>query len=260
MRLKTYLMLCILTFSIGSGIGFVWPTIAQIPQQSSTSNEETPAITRKLFSQNTIFNYQPDSPLQPAEITAVSYPDGDLIHVSLTNVSSKIIRAYVIEFQFYSGAMSMGKTTLQNNIAYSANYILPGNPVIQALTKEDLAIADKVVVNLDFVEFNDGSSWGKDRTNYRTTLQDFRAGALAATEQLLGLSRQQGPTILLKNFSLTVAPITPLPQERLNNFLHGAYSIQKLLQTTNNTAKAQETLSTLHKEMQRMVEQAHVAQ
>jgi hypothetical protein len=35
MRLKTYLMLCILTFSIGSGIGFVWPTIAQTPQQPS---------------------------------------------------------------------------------------------------------------------------------------------------------------------------------------------------------------------------------
>jgi hypothetical protein len=260
MKFRTYIILGTLVFVIGGGLGFVWPTIAQTPQQQLISKEGNIPVTRKLFAKNSVFNYQPDSPLQPAEITEVSYSYGDTINISLTNTSAKIIRAYVIELNFYSGNASAGKTIIHNNIATSSHYILPGNPIVQSLALEDLTTADKMTVNLDFVEFNDGSTWGKDQTNYRETLQDFRAGALAATTQLLQLADQQGTAILVRNFQLSVVPTTVLPENRFQNFLHGARSIQQLIHNAGNPQKAQETLSTIHQEMQRMVPQSHVAQ
>jgi hypothetical protein len=250
MRLKTYLMLCILTFSIGSGIGFVWPTKAQQPQLAQSPLHQSPTPDRKLFANNVIFDYQPDSPLQPENIIDISYAGGDEIGITLKNTSNKTIRAYGFEVLSYSLLDDPSPTrSFQGSSSIESKSWIPAHTTIDTSLGLNFLDASKVKLRLDFVEFADGTTWGKDSYHYHDMVLGFRAGMLAATQKLLTLAATHDVTSLLKSDLVDLVPTQKISENWLSEFKHGVQEIQSKLRKANNNQQAKEILWSISQEL-----------
>jgi hypothetical protein len=275
MKFRTYIILCTLVFAIGGGLGFVWPTIAQTlqqePQQPQDPNQDPNQDERtkryvpgpkKLQPQNIILSYQPDMPM---ELTAIKeeFADGrDTIRVTLTNTSAKNIRAEGIKILAYDKLDSTNRSFYMFSLAHRPSpgtFLRPG-AVIEQVLSESFLEGEKVLIVIDFIEFEDGQLWGPNSEGYFDTIKGQRAGMVAALEKLISMVNQQGAEVLSKEQQLNIS--IPNPESRSKRwkegFERGVRSIQTNHQITNydnNFSKAKNGLFTVYSTLKPLVEQ-----
>jgi hypothetical protein len=254
-------ILLVIAFVVGSGAGFYWPTSAQDPTTTRNS-QEIPArpstSVQQLETKNVIFEQQPDSPLQPIEVLAVSYPQQNEVHLILNNVSNKAIRAYVLKKLIYDSPTDQQPLECWSLSTYlnKAFYIAPESPHKDYLTGSEIE-AHKVVVAVDYVEFADGTSWGKDARNHKEVLAAKWAAALASTNLLVQMVEKEGLEALKKVGGIEITAQKKYSEEQARHFKYTMYAVQSFVknEAQENLEAAKDLLQSMHTEYQRIAEQ-----
>lgn len=131
---------------------------------------------------------QKDSPLR---ITIVNVDNSPLsyqvIISSLQNVSNKPIRAYTL---LGDGSKSSGKVITSS---FTTELLQAGQSVINSfdLERQSIKEGETVLLSIDYVEFEDGSSWGNDNQRKSKALAGEREGRKVAIKQLKDLLKNQ---------------------------------------------------------------------
>lgn len=128
----------------------------------------------------------------------------------LTNISNKPIRAYTIQFSTSAGteAPTVSGTEFINLPAVKL-FMKPNETKQEegGRSRSYSSSPTKIELSVDFVEFADGTRWGKDTGKSGETLDGIRAGGKAAikkyreilaTEGIDGLERAMGNSDLVK--------------------------------------------------------------
>jgi hypothetical protein len=108
--------------------------------------------------------------------SALSFQKADLV---LQNVSNKSVRAYVL--------LGQAKTTGKINTYSFATKSLRANEFHESevfLEREAIRESKQLFLSIDYVEFEDGSSWGVDSQGFSKNISGERAGRLAAIREL----------------------------------------------------------------------------
>ena len=156
---------------------------------------------------------QPDSPLQlsnavPAWRTSTGREGEILTMLSIEfasqNVSDKPIRAYTIrkfegEFDTDRGMTLFNYTALGRNGFFKPNQIQTDGIGESGYSK----IPKRIKLAVDFVEFSDGSTWGKDLSETAQTLIGMRAAIKAALERFKIIEKQNGIASVIKSLDET---------------------------------------------------------
>jgi hypothetical protein len=152
----------------------------QVSQASAQASERLPAAT---------IAPQADAPLRIVNTFAESEPGLVRLKIMAQNQSQKRIRAYSI---------------LADAGAYSRlDFADLTNPTVilqpTQIRASDLAYGEgevpaSVTLSVDFVEFDDGSTWGLDLHHSRDRLSGQRAGAKAERLRLRALLKAKGPS------------------------------------------------------------------
>lgn len=173
--------------------------------QAPNKRAEMPVVTRVE---------QGDAPLRIVNtFVETRGQDQIVIRVMLQNQSSKKIRAMAVaadgrtEFLNLSGAASVLLPTQIRTLDMS--YVLDGLP-------------KRVNISVDFVEFDDGTTWGADDSNSRDRLAGQRAGAKAERQRLKHLLKTKG-TVALSDLPEGHDDAEPPPAAagRSETWLHG---------------------------------------
>jgi hypothetical protein len=283
MSLKTYFMLCIIAFTIGSGISFIWPTNAQTSSQQPLPPSSQPATPhqaedqdpsnryipgpKKLRPENIILSYKPDIPI---EITSIKeeFSDGrDVITVKLTNTSAKKIRAEGIKILAYDKFDESRHNFTLFYLAHhstSKSFLKPG-ATIERVLSESFLEAEKVLIVVDFIEFEDGQVWGPNQEGYADNIKGQRAGMVAALEKLISMVNEKGIAVLSKEQQITIAtPNTDSRSKRWKEgFERGVRSVQSSYHAgifENNLGKAKDRVFNDYSELKSIVERDDVQQ
>jgi hypothetical protein len=255
-------MLCTLVLAIGGGLGFIWPTKAQQPQlvQPNVRESQNPPVSspeHKLFANNVIFDYQPDSPLQPENIIDVSYAGGDEIGLTLKNISNKTIRAYGFEILSYPFLDSNQPTrNFQGSSSIESKNWIPAQATVDNSLGQNFLDASKVVIRLDFIEFADGTTWGKDTYHYHDMVLGFRAGMLAATQRLLAAISNE--TNLQNIDLLNLQPTKVVSEGWLSEFKNGVQEVRSRISNVRSQQEANAILSAINHDIKLMLEPINV--
>jgi hypothetical protein len=176
----------------------------------------------EAFAQQEVSVYpQPDSPLQISKISAKwgveEVGEGRkipslLVNYSLQNVSSKAIRAYaisVIEGDFGKPEDAFPDLAIPTGCR---QFLSPTQSRIATFHNiSTIAPQGSVKMAVDFVEFTDGSTWGKGASYYAPLLTAFRNGVMAAYEYLQTVERNNGVDAVIK--TLDELPSLTAPKE-----------------------------------------------
>jgi hypothetical protein len=155
---------------------------------------------------------QPESPLQIITVSIFSV-DARTPHFefSVHNAGGKPIRAYAIARSLGNGGTRPGGGSIVNLLA-AKDILQPGH------TRKDSVIGgvrETPVTNIslavDFVEFTDGTTWGKDRYNTAERLAGQRAGGRAALDHFKHVLAKKGPAPLTDSLESEAGSI-PVPQ------------------------------------------------
>jgi hypothetical protein len=270
MKFRTYIMLCTLVFAIGGGLGFVWPTIAQTlqqepqqtqdPNQDPTQDERTKHYVpgpKKLQPQNITLSYQPNMPVELTSIKEEFANGRDTIVVTLKNISAKAFRSYGVNVTAYKGSKQRAFSgySVVNHPSHKG-YLNPGLP-IEELLSDSFLEADEVVVEVDFIEFDNGEIWGPNRNNGLDNVKGQRAGMLASLEKLISMVDQQGSNLLLTDQLLDI----PIPSAKNHSsnwqqgFETGVSLAQSPIKRQSNAQDANKKLLELYSELKPIVEQ-----
>jgi len=137
----------------------------------------------------------------PLQITVVnvdnSAPDYQLVNFTVQNTGNKSVRGYVIE----GANKNTGKiiTNFFPAKLFQATVTFTEELLIE---RENIKSDKTLSLSIDYVEFEDGSSWGKDTQSQSENIAGGRVGAEAAVEQLKKLVEKRDSaalTALLKN-------------------------------------------------------------
>jgi hypothetical protein len=261
------IILLVLAFVVGSGAGFYWPTSAQDPTTTRNSQEiptRPPTSVQQLETKNVIFEQQPDSPLQPVEVLAASYPQQNEFIVKFRNISNKSIRAYVLKKLIYDSPQDnqpLEINSLQLHLKKDF-YDQPASDVDEYLTGTSLE-ASKVLIKVDYVEFEDGTTWGQDissgrlKQNNRKLIAASWAGALTATQKLIKMVETQGWEALIKNSDPDLTASHTMPEDQKHRFKSTSMAVQSLVKSESQESleTAKILLQSMHAEYQRIAEQ-----
>lgn len=130
---------------------------------------------------------QADSPLRIVNTFTESEPGLFRVRVMAQNQSQKRIRAYAI----LADAGAYSRSDFANLTTPAAVFQPTQIKTIDISFSESEAPAS-VTVSVDFVEFDDGSTWGADSHHSRDRLAGQRAGAKAERLRLRGLLKARG--------------------------------------------------------------------
>src|SRR5205085_6416571 len=109
---------------------------------------------------------------------------------------------------------------------------------------------EKIKVYVDFVEFDDGTTWGEDKSQSAELLAGQRAGARTALAYLNQGQKEGGLTALNKIGKLSSLPIAPPPNHSaqwLEGFRSGISIIQEQFQSALNIGNLNEAAAILRK-------------
>jgi antitoxin component HigA of HigAB toxin-antitoxin module len=163
-------------------------------------------LVLKLETKNVQFDNQPDCPLQLVEVLLHSYPEQHEFELSFRNISNKVIRAYVInELAYDCPTSQQPMETIKPNIHLTQqDYNTPQSEIKEYLTGTTIE-AYKVLVKVDYIEFEDGTTWGSEIStnglkflNRELTVSSW-AIALATTTKIQQLIEKEGLEVLLRN-------------------------------------------------------------
>jgi hypothetical protein len=191
MSKNQYFLLLVLAFVIGSSLGVYWPVTAQEPQikPNSTAPETVdapkvlPSNPRRLFARNVVFSYQPDSPLEVVSVVDAEESGQEQIKIALRNVNAQAIRAFTLEMKSYlKPGQAPSITYLSPQLI---GYEIQPNAVIKEYLVGDDLSDSEMQINVNFIEFADGTTWGEDKSQFHQSLLGFREGFLALVEKLI---------------------------------------------------------------------------
>lgn len=165
---------------------------------------------------------QANAPLQivsvKSESTTLTTP---LLELTIVNRSTKSITAYAIRYDVVTGLST--SNGLERSVAASRASILPSGQS----TKIDVGAGqtypdgiNKILVFVDFVEFEDGSTWGPDTHRSAERLAGQRAGAHATARHLRNILTADGPGAVLQEINANTLDV-PQPDDRSDQWAEG---------------------------------------
>lgn len=167
--LTMILMIC---FGVVSSL--VWGRISE--NTFALASIKTPDINVKK---------QKDTPL----VISATYADLNALKptygYSLTNVSDKTIRAFTIQGDAFYGRLNIKESGATFSHLTSKKLLLRPNESCQETAGGNATYTEEVneiVLSVDFVEFDDGTTWGVDYYKSKEQLEGQRAGARVALE------------------------------------------------------------------------------
>ncbi|MGI8670485.1 MAG: hypothetical protein ACR2J3_11685 [Aridibacter sp.] len=145
---------------------------------------------------------QPESPLQLAILdinnTNKLYQE---ISYSIENISNKEIFAYVILSSDEKGISGSGASFPRS---FSAKEITPSSYIEQ---RTNLKPNPKIIFSVDYVEFVDGTSWGKDSQNRSILISAFKIGRRKGFERVKKLFAENSIDDFIKILSKPIVDL-----------------------------------------------------
>ena len=189
----------------------------------------TPAPDARIRSQRLgqapeiVLTKQENAPLQIISVQTQSLTF-TMPHLNpvIMNVSAKPIIAYAIRYDVITDRSSTNG--LELSIADLPKSVLQPGQSIQIDIGGGENHSDgikKIIVSVDFVEFDDASTWGRDTRKSAERLAGFRTGARAAAEHLLQILNERGVQVLVKDLDAEPLGIVPPPANRSDEWLDG---------------------------------------
>lgn len=204
----------------------LYATPRVIHLQSALEMAQSPTVSAKP---------QLDAPLKISSVEVVSTdPLTPQFSYVVTNISAKPIRAYAIRNDVMTGEQ------IQNSgvvlvLQISINSILrPAQSKSEAQPANTTYFQplESILLSVDFVEFDDGTTWGADTFKSSERLAGKRAGGRAALNKLRGILRTHGPAILMSAVSvgnIDVIPEAGRSKEWVEGFQSGVGMVRNRL-------------------------------
>jgi hypothetical protein len=209
-------LIAILAFGIGVLGVYLWFIKTASPNLSTTEVITEPIRTVFDNRPEVVVSSQPDSPIKitldkNTEWALLTEHEGKKIYTfkasySLENVSNKTIRIFSIRENQGEEIPFIAASSLFN--ADNNSGLFQPNQIRTSVTGgnfTDPDIPQRIIVGVDFVEFNDGSTWGEDATRTKESLSGSRAGAKVYLEYLQRVKRERGIHAVIKTVN---QPIT----------------------------------------------------
>lgn len=171
---------------------------------------------------------QPGSPLQlsnpvPSWRTMVN-PEGRELNMLVVdfvseNTSSKTISAYTL--RIFTGEFNTDRGGVIFSYAFeNTGLIKPAQSRSENIGEYGYDEKSKSIkIAVDFVEFTDGTTWGKDLSDSAQFLAGIRAGTKAVQEHLQKISRQRGLDAVIK--ALDENSEIQMPENQSGNWKKG---------------------------------------
>lgn len=194
---------------------------------------------------------QPQSPLQIASTKVISPdPFSPNLEFTVTNKGSRGIRAYTVTYEL--AAENGGrKAALFTNLASPKNVLQPGQSRAESISEPySPALVRSVILSVDFVESDDGQTWGNDAYNSADRLAGRRAGGDKALEHFRKVREARGATALLEAVTSGGDEIAP-PEGRSPEWQDGFRTGATLVRQRLNKAKQRGGLEGMEEELRR---------
>ncbi len=207
------------------------------------------------FAQTEVSVYpQPDSPLQILNVVPSSRKSTDdtgrtwetlIVDFTLQNVGDKTIRAYTLrEFGGYfdtdlggvifsyklsaEGILKPNQSSNEQIGAGISNLVVSGSTEV----KENFKLA------IDFIEFTDGSTWGKDLSNSAQQLAGLKTGIKTVLESLKESNQRGGIEAVIKtlNEMKELSPPDEQSEKWKRGFRSGSNTMKSIIKRAYETA------------------------
>lgn len=194
---------------------------------------------------------QPQSPLQIASTSILSFdPFSPKIELTVTNTGGKGIRAFTVSREVVAGAGGAIRAATLTNLTTQRRVLQPGQSktdvVGEPYSQQPIS---KITFSVDFVEFVNGETWGKDENNSADRLAGQRAGGRAAYEHFRSLLAQKGAAPLLEAITAEGNVLTP-PQQNSPEWQDGFKDGAGLVRIRLNRARQEGGLGRVRLELQ----------
>jgi len=142
---------------------------------------------------------QPQSPLQITSTKIISAdPFSPHAEFTVTNKGSKGIRAYTVVYELVAEGGSR-KKALFTHLASQRSVLQPGQSRSESIKEPySPALIRSIILAVDFVESEDGKTWGSDAFNSADRLAGQRAGGEGTLEHFRKVREEKGSASLLK--------------------------------------------------------------
>jgi hypothetical protein len=177
---RKLILKCFTLALIAFGVYITTRSPAQVLRAAPQTREKLPT---------TSIAPQADAPLRIVNTFAESEPGLVRVKVMAQNQSGKRIRAYAIVAE--AGPASRVDFA---NLTTPTAILRPTQIETFDFPYEENDAPQRVTLSVDFVEFDDGSTWGADVYNSRDTLAGQRVGAKAERARLRELLKSGGPS------------------------------------------------------------------
>lgn len=227
---------------------FISSYLVRSNPQNARKDENT-TVPKSPF--QVLVKSQPDSPLLVSLSKTQNLPEPEL-DLLVQNKGDKVIRAYTIAHEVVS-KHSKAEGINFRNLRAVENLFLPNQSVteiVEGFTQPNSEPIESINVYIDFVEFDDGTTWGQDKFQSAELLAGQRAGAHAALDYLNKSQKEGGVMALTRIGKLNSIPIAAPPNHSaqwLEGFRSGASIIQERFRSALNTGNLNEAEAVLHK-------------
>lgn len=199
LKIKRYLILFLLVMvlNIGATILLLRSSFGQSAAERKL--DQTPIAAEVIVQDN-----------NPLRISVVSIdnsnPDYQLVNYLVENVAKNPVRAYVV-----LGSNKTAEVGTAITRRFATKYFQPGgveNGMIN-IERKDIKPESKMYLSTDYVEFQDGRSWGSDTAGQSEYIAGSRAGWKDAVKQSDDLLKTQQSNALIDLFKSETKEITP---------------------------------------------------
>jgi len=194
---------------------------------------------------------QPDSPLLVTLSKAknLQEPEIDLL---LQNQGDRVVRAYTIGHEVVS-EHSKAEGINFRNLRTVESLFLPGEAraeSIEGFTQPDSEPIERINIYVDYLEFDNGTTWGLDKFQSAELLAGQRAGARAVLDYLNEIRKEGGAMALTKVGKLNNIPISPPKNQSaqwLEGFRSGSSILEEQFRAVLKTGNLKETETVLRR-------------
>lgn len=237
-----------LVVCLGVTGGFVWAKVSQ--NTFSLASLKTPEI---------IILEQKDSPILISSPHANSNTLKPSYGYVISNVSDKTIRAFAVKEDVFYGKENYKQSGVTLSHFITQQQLLNSNESRQQYAENNTTYPEdvnKIVLSIDFVEFEDGSVWGENSNKSDEYLEGQRAGADAAVKAFREKLNKDGLEALMEELDRDSTNIALQAEESKSSrwktgFQSGVGVIRNRLKKASNDLGADgiitELQSSLHK-------------
>ncbi|MBC7932779.1 MAG: hypothetical protein H7Z38_19630 [Rubrivivax sp.] len=193
---------------------------------------------------------QPQSPLQFSSTNILSSdPFSPKIEFTVTNTGAKGIRAFTVSREVVTDAGSR-RAAILTNLTTQRKVLQPGQSKSDTVNEPYSPVPiSSIILSIDFVEFVNGETWGKDAYKSGERLAGQRAGGRAAYEHFRQLLTRKGSSALLKAITSEGDELVP-PQQNSPEWQDGFKTGVGLVRLRFNRAKKEGGLRGVELELQ----------